>query len=290
MHKHWQPLYHADVARDFGEAKLEFAGSAQLSYSYRSLYLNPQSEAIIAGLPDPVMRETLVDYFLNTGFRKDVFVRGARKMSKFRRAAVMARFGVALLVPREEIKMKISMPVGAVDGLPAIFNPICDALAERPHTVVELSRLPLLKLHNLESIIQAVALLAGSNQVALFENELSSLDVRPALRMNLALAEQTRYDDDYQTLCSPLLGSGISASYIERLVYFLMLNLPESEGKYDLQALTQQGWAHMEASGRTMVKDGAKLTDTAANMIELQAHIQKILETKLPLWRQLKML
>ena len=82
----WEPLYHADVAGDLAAAGLDFVGSADLALAFEADYLTAQQQALLAGIADPRWRETMRDYLLNTSFREDVYVRGARSMGAQRRA------------------------------------------------------------------------------------------------------------------------------------------------------------------------------------------------------------
>jgi predicted O-methyltransferase YrrM len=286
MHKHWQPMYHADVARDFGDAKLEFIGAADLSQAYPKLYLDEEKAALLKTLPDPAMQETLKDYCLNTSFRKDVFVRGARKLSPLHRQELLRQYGLVLTISRDDVKLAMKFSFGEVNAKPEIALPICDALARGPQTLAQLAELPALANCSLEDVVQLAALFVTTQQAMLYD---ASYVIQPqdaAKRMNCAVAAGTRYTDEYQALCSGLSGSAISASYIARLVYWLMA---EQGIEADVEALAHAGWAIMRAQGRHMMKDGVRLDDEAGNVRELQAHIRTVLQQVLPVWRNLNM-
>lgn len=287
MHKHWQPMYHADVARDLGEAKLEFIGSADLSHAYPKLYLNDEKMALISTFPDPAMQETLKDYCLNTSFRKDVFVRGARKLSPLRRLELLGQYGLALIIPRDAVQLGMKFVFGEVNARAEIALPICDALARGPQTLAQLAALPALEGRKLEDVAQLAALFVTSRQAVLFDSSLAAQPQDAAKRMNLAISAGTRYGDEVQSLCSGLAGSAISAPYIARLVYWLMA---ERRIESDPVALAAAGWAVMKSQGRHMMKDGVRLENEADNIAELQAHIRTVLQEHLPVWRHLNML
>lgn len=286
MHKHWKPLYHADVARDLADAKLDYAGSAELPLAYPTLYLNEERQALVDHVPEPAVRETLVDYFMNTTFRKDVFIRGARRLTGLRRSVWMERTGAVLLKPRAAASIKMALTIGEVNGVPDIFNPVFDALAERPHTLAELTRLPALAAFPFENVIQTVALLWTSDQVGLYDGGGPGSDTAPAHRLNRALAAEARFGDDYQVLCSPLLGTGVAASFVERLVYLLLTQGAPAEP----QALTRHAWQLMVLQNRSMARDGVALVGDEANLAELQPTVTDVLNLSLPLWRKLKVI
>ncbi|NGZ86524.1 class I SAM-dependent methyltransferase [Duganella aceris] len=287
MHKHWQPLYHADVARDFAQAKMEFAGSALLPMAYPALYLSPARKAVMETFPDSVMQETLKDYILNTGFRKDVFVRGLRKMSPVRHAEVLAQVGVALTVPRSEVKFEMKTAIGTFNGMSEVYAAVCDALAVRPHFVGELLSLPSLKGQSVVNLIQVAVLLTSSGQAMTYLTGVGKAEPAVTQKMNAALVKQVRYSDEYQVLCSPLTGNGVLADLFERVAFGL---LSQTKGTVTLDDFTRQVWQHVSALGRRMMRDGVALDDEAENLTELRPRVEAILRDKLPVWKQLKML
>jgi SAM-dependent methyltransferase len=285
MHKHWQPLYHADVARDLADVKMEYAGSAVLPMAYPALYLSPERKAVVETFPDTVMQETLKDYLLNNGFRKDVFVRGLRKMSPFRHAEVLSQVGVALAIPRAAFTLELKTAIGTFNGNAELYGAVCDALALRPHTLGELQALPALAGRPITSLMEVAVLLASSGQATAYLNAGGKPEA--AARMNAALARLARYSDEHQVLCSPLTGNGIGADVFDRLVYSV---LAQRKGTVYVDGVTQQVWEKLTAMGRSMVKDGAPLKEEADNIAELRPRIEAILRDKVPVWQQLKVL
>jgi SAM-dependent methyltransferase len=287
MHKHWQPMYHADVARDMAGAKMEYIGSAELPFAYPGLFLTQEKQELINALPDATLRETMKDYFLNTAFRKDVFVRGARRMSGPRQAEWLAQIGLVLLVPRESVTLAMKLAVGEVNARPEVYAPVIDALAKQPMTLAELLAIPALNGQGLANLAQIAAILTASGQAATYFASAGKVAAESAQRMNRVLASYVRYGDEYQALCSPLLGNGISASYIERLVY---LCLGQNVRDPDLAQVAKQAWQVMSSQGRRMIKDGKMVEGEADNLAELEVQIKPVLQHKLPLWRQLKVI
>ncbi|MGI4849981.1 MAG: class I SAM-dependent methyltransferase, partial [Janthinobacterium lividum] len=70
MNQGWEPLYHADVVAGLANCKLDYAGSAEFSWAQPNLYLNAGQQELLAGIDDPVLRETVKDYLRNTCFRR----------------------------------------------------------------------------------------------------------------------------------------------------------------------------------------------------------------------------
>lgn len=286
MHKHWAPRYHADIARDLADAKMDYVGSADLPFAYESLYLTEEKRSIVSSMNDSAMRETMKDYFLNTGFRKDVFVRGARKLNPLKQAEYLSQVGGILMTPKEDINLALKLSIGEVQGKPELFSPIIDALAQRPTTIQELSKLPSLKGQAIASLAQVVALLAASGHVAIYWANSQQNMPTTAHNMNREIAKSTRYSDEFQVLCSSVLGNGVVANYIERLTYLVSL---EPGIALDVNTLTPKVWAIIQKQGRRMIKDGQPLDSEQDNLEELKRQISEIFTRRLPLWEQLKL-
>lgn len=287
MHKHWQPMFHADVARDLAEAKLDFIGSAELPEAYPKLYLSDEQQRMVATFADPAMQETIKDYCKNTSFRKDVYARGARRLEPLRRLELLRRVGVALVVPRDDVALKMKFSIGEVSAKAELCLPVADALARRPHTLGELAELPALQGRSFEDVAQLAALLVASKQAVLCNPDCLEAPGAAAKAMNVAVAEKCRYSDDFRTLCSGVSGGALPAPFVARLVYWLLA----ARGiETDVNALTKAAWPLMRAQGRHMVKEGVRLEAEDDNLAELASHIGTVLQQQLPIWRNLNML
>lgn len=286
MHKHWQPMYSADVARDMANAKLDFVGSADLPFAYQPLYLTPERMGMMGSINDRTMRETMLDYFLNTGFRKDIFVRGSRRINSTRQAELLANVGICLTVPAESVNLTMKLAIGEVNGKPEVYGPVVEAIAKKPMTLTELSVVPSLAGQTLGNLTQIVAMLVASSQANVY-----FLDPAPmpnaAKRLNSVVANQVRYSDEYQALCSPLVGNGVNLTYIERILYAMMVQNPSLQ---DAAGLAKAAWRLMNAQGRRMMKDGQTLEGEDANLQELISQFTQILNNRLPIWKQLQLL
>lgn len=152
LNNHWHPLLHIDVAREMAAAKLTYAGAAHLFYNEPTMMLNPAQRSLLAGIADPMLRETIADYCGQEGHRCDVFVRGARPLSPGRldarlRALVLAQAGPIAL----PFTIRSPDPGGGPEGREAVppvvleeavYAPILAALAEAPRRIGDLLDLP----------------------------------------------------------------------------------------------------------------------------------------------------
>jgi SAM-dependent methyltransferase len=284
MNRNWQPMYHADVAAEMAAAKLDYVGFAELPMVFPELYLSVEQRQILDAAPDTTMRETLRDYMLNTAFRKDVFVRGARHMKPARRAECLAQMGLALTVGRAAATLDMKWMMGTVTGEETLYLPLFDALAQRPHTLAELAALPELEGQSLHSLAEAAALLMASRQAAVYYRGAEVLDRAPACRLNRAIGLQSCHDDDNQALASPLIGNGVPAGLVERLVY---LCLSEGAQEQDVDAIARRVLGLLALQGERLT---GKEQSQEEEETEVTRVVKAILERRMPVWRRLKML
>ncbi len=78
LSEHWSPRYFTDVAAQFHDAGLRFAGSAFLAHNDLDLVIPPSLRPFFEGLEDPDLVELLKDYVLNQQQRQDVFIKDAQ--------------------------------------------------------------------------------------------------------------------------------------------------------------------------------------------------------------------
>lgn len=278
MNRGWEPLYHADVARDMAGAKLDYTCSTMLHRAFPKLCLSAERRAMLAEIADPIMRETVTDFMINTQFRQDIFVRGARTLGSLRKTELLHRFGIALTVPRPHVKLP------NFSGKEHLYDAMADALADGPKTFKQLAAMPVLCDQDLSSIVEVAAMLTAAEQTDPFFSPAEATDVAAAHRMNRALARSARQDDSYQGLASPLLGNGTRSGLIQRLVY---LALSAQTGDIDVTAVYNVVGQHMAAQERRLTPAGESAEAEAAAIADT---VDKILELRLPIWRQLGVL
>ncbi len=286
MHKHWQPMYHADVARDLAEAKLEFAGSADLSLRYPRMYLTDEKMALLATFTDSAMQETLKDYCLNTSFRKDVFVRGARRLAPTLRQAMLQQYGLVLSIPREQAQLKFKLAHGEASTRAELAVPILDEIARGPRTLAQLMALPPLRGCTVDDVAQLAALFIQSRQAELYHTGKDDA-AAPVARMNLRIAGEVRHGDEYPALASALTGSAVQVPYLSRMVYWLLAGQGMAA---DRETLARAAWAIMRSQGRQIVRDGVVLADENESLAELSRTIGAVLEQQVPVWRRIGVL
>jgi len=81
FNRDWQPTSFSRMAEWLAPAKLEYACSANFFNTVEAWNLTPEQQSLLAGIPDATLRETVRDIMVNQRFRRDYWVRGARRLA-----------------------------------------------------------------------------------------------------------------------------------------------------------------------------------------------------------------
>lgn len=282
MNANWRPLYHAEVAAELAAAKLAYAGSALVLDNFPDLNLTKERQELLAGIGDRALKETVRDFFVPRLLRKDVFVRGARRLGRHAHAAATCRLRLALTRPRSAVSLALDLPIGEAAADAAAFAPVLDALAVEPRSIGELvpdaARRP-------AKGLEVAGILVGSGQAAIALGDVDDRARRAAARLNrvlAAIAEDAPIGDGH-ALAAATIGGGLPVTGLEMWVY-----RRHAAGEApDAGAIADAILAAAEERGETLWHDGQPVSDAARLHHLLRTDLQKIIAEKLPVWSQL---
>lgn len=283
LNGHWHPLHHLDVVHEMGAARLSFAGSATVAENIDAVSVPAELHPLIAETRDRGWQETIRDYASNKQFRRDMFVRGASSIPGAELVRTLGEQRFALAVPRSEVSFKFAGPLGELQGHEEIYRPIADALAQRPHALSELAKLPGPNDRPAASLLQAVAMLVHAGHVLPIVSDASGWDGERARNFNRVVAGRIRSGDTLAFLAAPAARTGIGATYADLVGILVLAENPEMT---PAQA-ARFGWSIMAQTGQRMRKDGQVLQTEAETLPELEAQLTAFFAEKLPVWRQL---
>lgn len=281
LNENWQPLYHSDVARDFAEAKLEYVGAATLLENYPELALAPEQLELLAGIGVGAVRETFKDYFMVRSFRRDVFVRGARRLSAEAKDARLRALPLTLTVPRDEARHVIGVPRGEARLEEKVYTPVFDALAGGVRTIGELLDLPGIRGTSSATAVELAGMLVGSSQALTVPA--AGVHGGSAAAFN-RVAVETCLGEGRTTTAFAATGlrSGLHAGLFDLLAYSgLAAGLPP-----EAPALAMHAWKYLQSRGDSLRRDGQPVEGAEANLDILHAEIGKVLAGALPLWQR----
>lgn len=272
MNADWELFYHADIVRDMAAAKLTFAASATLAENVDGATMMPAVAALVRAESDPVLRETLRDFAVNQQFRRDLFLRGAVRLSASEQASRLGATRVCMARTRAECKLTVNLPVGEVSLPEKLYVPILDALGERPHTVAELAGATGA---DLAACITAVTLLLSLNYVV--ELVPGRAETQAACQaFNIAALNRAVSGAALSVLAAANLGTPIGVGAADQYMLHAYLSKADDAVAH-LQAILRNVNQQVVENGKPLESDQAKAY--------LQKAYQRFLSDSLPFYR-----
>jgi SAM-dependent methyltransferase len=284
FNRDWNCMYFMDMVDTLAEAKLDFATTAEPLDVVDTINLTAEGIAFLNSIEHPVMREQIRDYFVNRQFRKDLYLRGVRRLSAAEQCENMLATRLVLERAVKAIPMKTNGPYGEAALQEDIFRPLLDELATRdyaPKSFKDLLRA--LPAFSLSQMMMAGAVLVGAGHAAPCQAESAVPRARENCdALNKHLLDRARNRDDIGHLASPITGAGIVVDRLQQLF------LTARNGGYDKPS----EWAHFAwklliEQGRQLIKEGKPLETPDENLAELMARASTFLADRLPILRAL---
>ena len=121
----WDLMYFADVAELCQSAKLDFATVA-FPAETGTAYLSEKGQEFFKKLSNPIVREQLKDYFINRQFRKDIYVRGMRRLSSTEVFDKIFSMRYVLTTPAAEVPMTMAFNGREIILAKEIYRPLLE--------------------------------------------------------------------------------------------------------------------------------------------------------------------
>ncbi|WP_306392880.1 class I SAM-dependent methyltransferase [Telluria beijingensis] len=281
FNRDWLPMSFARMRGWMEGARLQYATSAHYLDHVPMLNLSAAQQELLAGIPDAGLRETARDFIVNRLFRRDYWVRGARRLAPAERAERLRAQRVILAQGAAKVKLKVSGIQGEATLHEDVYRPILDALADhRPRSLGEIEQLVAARGIHLARIVEAVMILAGTGAVHPAQPEQAIAAAAPhTARLNARLCAIARYSEDVNSLASPVSGGAIQVGRIEQL-FLLALG----QGKRGRDELADFTGAVLAAQGHRILRDGKPLGD-AEQMQALRVQAGNFETDRLPVLR-----
>lgn len=281
--QNWSPMYHADLVADMEAARVSFLGSTNLIEQIEHYLVSPETKPLLDQAIDPVVRETVKDYLLTRGFRRDVFVRGPLRLTADEETELQQSSFFALVELRDKCDLHITVPAGEGTLADEIYTPILDALAEGPKPLAALLALPPLAAIGPQRVWNALMTLCAVHYAAptLAPAGYGERMMRAA-RLNQVLLRRALARRERLHLASPVLGVGVPLSLVEAL--FLVGELSQAGDIFRFAAQ----W--LEQNGETLIKEGKVLDIPEERNAELRRLAEYYMNTQRNMYKMLGLL
>ena len=204
FNRDWVPLDFTTVADLMATAGLRHIAPAQLRDSLDDLVLAPSQRALLAGIADPCLRETVRDFMMGTQVRRDYWARDVGHFDDVALADAWRATRLVLVTPRADIPERVSGPLGELRLDSAAHRTVLDALADhQPRALGTLS--------GADVLADAAFELAACGHLAVAQDEADQFRATPrALRLNALLMEPGGGFSEADVLASPVTGGGVA--------------------------------------------------------------------------------
>jgi hypothetical protein len=221
---------------------------------------------------------------VNQQFRKDYWVRGARKLSALEQVEALRRQRVMLVQQRAYVSLKANGALGEATMQEQVYGPILDVLADhQPKTLGQIEQAVKDKGVAFAYIMQAAFVLCGTGSLYPVQDDAVISKARKQTdKLNAFLCDKARGSGDINVLASPLTGGGVAVGRFQQL--FL---LAKTQGKKQPAEWAQFVWQLLAAQGQTIMKDGKTLKTAEENMADLTAQAQTFGDKQVPILKAL---
>lgn len=285
FNRDWQPMAFAKMALWLAPAKLQWACSANYLDAIDAVNLTAEQQNLLAGIPDPMFRQTTRDFCVNQQFRKDYWVKGARQLSALEQAEELRSQRVILVQSRAEVNLKVNGSLGEATLQEAVYAPLLDQLADhKARSLAQLEQALQPKGISFAQIVQAAMVLSGAGVLLAAQDEAAIVKVKKrSERLNTHLMLKARSSNELSYLAGPVTGGGVNVPRFHQL--FL---LARQQGHKQPQEWAGFVWNILAVQNQRLLKEGKPLETPEENLAELTTQATEFADKRLPILKALQ--
>ncbi|MDC0398683.1 methyltransferase regulatory domain-containing protein [Alphaproteobacteria bacterium] len=285
FNKDWDPTPFSSVAENLEAAKLSFATSANLLDAIDSINLSNESIDILKEFNDPIIKETIRDFCVNQQFRKDIFIRGGKKINRYELAEKLANINFTLIQDPSLIEFTLQGIRGSGDLKEEIYRPIIEHLNKDSSFTASTATLEraLGGKADVFSIWQALFILKAKNAVSMtLPHDKIAVRKQCCQKLNDYLLYKSRSQKDIAVVSNPVTGTGIPLNHIEKI--FLRASL---DGITNSDELAKKCLEKLRERDETLKSMEKTVTNEAEAVEELTKEAKKFLQVVHPTLQRL---
>ena len=287
LNRDWQPMGFAEVAQLLSEAKLDFATSANLIDHLDGVGFPDKAKKLLEETKHPLLRETVRDYLVNQRFRRDIFVKGSRRLGPDVRDERLANTAFALRAHPDLLPTKIPLPFGEAELKAETYGALIAVLAEQnfaPKSLDFLRQHPGCKHLRPAQFVHSLRLLVGTGHLQPVQSAAATAAAAPRCKaLNAQLLERALHSDEGIVLASPVTGAGVVVSHEQQL--FLHAR---AQGLAAPERWAAHAWSRYSVLGARVTQDGKMLETAQENLAYLGQKARLFAERELPVLQALR--
>jgi hypothetical protein len=287
LNDNWEPMTFAEVARWLDGAKVSFAASANLKDHVDSVMISAEGRQLLEQCKQPILRQTVRDYLVSQQFRRDIFVKGIRRLSLLEMSEAITAESFVLLTAPEDVPRKTKSPIGEVTFQREVYDPLLEVLAEDNYTPKKIGQLAThakLKSVPLRVLVESLLLLTGMGHT--HPARIPDRASRERCRLlNRRLYERARGSGEIRWLASPVTGGGITVLRTEQLFLLAMQHGKKTAAEWAAFVL-----GIFSSQGEPVIKDGKKLESAEEALADLTKRAQLFADKRVPILKALEVI
>lgn len=274
----WRPSFFAEVASSMAMAKADYVASANILENFPQVCMRPEQKNLVEALA-PDLRQTVQDYFCPRTFRRDIFIRGPRRLAEPARRARLGEQGLMLAGWADRIDREIDVPVGKATLNEEFYAPALKALAQGNRTVAELSDAAE---PGIAPVPEEILGMLVGGRLAYPVRERPEPAAMARLRAyNLLRLEQFLADAQHTGwVVGGTIGVVIRLDLLPMLIYQVIAAAPDPEAPMDLETLVVGVHDRLRRNNLVLRPKESEQT------LDLDAEIAELLATSVPIWRR----
>lgn len=287
FNKDWNPMHVTQMGQWLQPAKLDYACSANLLDHNDQINLTEVQREFLNEIPDPMLKEATRDFMVNEHFRRDYWVKGARKLSALETVEALGQQRLLLVAPRDKITLKVKGARGEAKMHENIYNPILEILENHAVTTVGALEKQLKdKGVDLPLLTEAIMMLSSLGAVSFVQDEKDVAKIKQHTdKLNDHLIYKARSSKDINHVASPITGGGVPLNRFEQLFVGAI-----KIGNKEPTAIAQQVWTILKAQDQRLVIEGKPLETAEENIAELAKQATEFTANRLPALKALKII
>lgn len=289
LNQDWQCFSFQQVVRILESVKLSYAGSTDLNVHLDNINFSAEHQQFLNQIEHPIFKEQCRDYFANTQFRRDLFIRGKNQLTALQIQERLRKTAFVLLAAPSELPASIHGYLGKFNLLQEIYVPLGKIFKEQnyaPQTIAALeTALPEL---NYAQILNALMILCHLGLAQPCQTSTNNQMLEQAHQLNAFILKQASFHTNYQVLASPVTGIGIPCDQLKLLFYRAYFKDKikidaKKFAEYVQNVLSQLGWFVLD-------EEGQSITDLKQSQQALEKKAQSFINNdKIEIAKQLQL-
>lgn len=280
FNRDWICEYFTDMVEKLSKAKLDWVSTCVPLDSIDKANLNATAIEFLNKIDNPIMREQTRDYFVNRQFRKDLFIRGARKISNFERANRLMNMKFVLITPNE-ISMKHKTVLGEATFHNEDANELIEYLRDDDYKPKKFA--DLIKKNpkvNFDNVVQFITLMLEKGLLMPCQSEETIEQVKDNCdRLNEYLFNRAKSElDNISVLASPVIGGGIVADRFVKIFAGMY-----KQGIRSIDTMANMTWNIIDSQNQRLANNGEILQTKEENITELKSMLNNFFDMSLPI-------